>query len=160
VPLVAQPGNKTLAEKKRKNVEVPPKVARVLKLLDKEEGSEAGEPTEALLKPVSEVCASAEESIEVIEAPSIKKRKLKKVAEPKVTMVESIALVVEPMNVAGFLAARRKKIAPPSVQCLAEVMAFIANEPVLAAPVNMAKPVEKEPLRALEGPIPSMLDTL
>jgi hypothetical protein len=38
-----------------------------------------------------------------------------------------------------------------------EVAAFLANEPVLAVPVNVVGQVE-EPLRASEGSIPSMLD--
>jgi hypothetical protein len=90
--------------------------------------------------------------------PLLKKRKLKKVREPKVSMVEPTAPVVEAANMAGFLAARWKKAALPSVPRLAEVEAFIANELVLAIPVNAAKPIKKEPLRAPEGPIPSLLD--
>jgi hypothetical protein len=96
--------------------------------------------------------------VEVIEAPPVKKRKLTKAAEPKVPTVKPAAPVVEAVDVAGFLASQRKKVVLPSVPRLAEVEAFIANEPVPAIPVAVAKPVEEEPLRAPEGPIPSLLN--
>jgi hypothetical protein len=154
-PIVPPVKKSPVVEKK---VEKPSKEARVLKLLDEKEGSEAGEPVKAPLKPVLEVHASAEESVEVIEVPPLKKRKLTKVAESEVPIIEPAAPVVEAVNVAGFLATRRKKVAPPSVPCLEEVKAFIANEPVLAVPVNAARPVKEEPLQAPEGSIPSILD--
>jgi hypothetical protein len=40
---------------------------------------------------------------------------------------------------------------------MADVEAFLANKPVLVVLVNVVKSVE-EPLRALDGPIPSMLN--
>jgi hypothetical protein len=62
-------------------------------------------------------------------------------------------LVVEAVDVARFLAFRRKKVVLPSVPPLAEVEKFIANEPILAVPVAVAQMVEEEPLRAPEGSI-------
>jgi hypothetical protein len=90
-----------------KKVEKPPRVARVLKLLDEEEGSKAGGPVEALSKPIPQVCAPIEESVEVIEA-LVNKRKLTKVAESEVPIVEPTASVAKAVNVVGFLVARRK----------------------------------------------------
>jgi hypothetical protein len=154
-PVVPSAKKSPIVEKK---AEKPSRVARVLKLLNDEEGSEAGGPAEALLKPIPQVCAPTEESVEVIKAPPVKKRKLTKVVEPKIPIVEPAAPGVEAVNVAGFLAAWRKKFAPSSVMRLAEVEAFIANEPVLAVPLNTTKLVEEEPLQAPEGSIPSLLD--
>jgi hypothetical protein len=60
--------------------------------------------------------------VEVIEAPLMKKRKLKRAAEPTAPMVEPAAPVIElatpavkATNVAGFLATRRKQTPSPSV---------------------------------------------
>jgi hypothetical protein len=93
-----------------------------------------------------------------------KKRKLRKMADPTVPTTEPAAPVIEPStlavkatNVAGFLAARRKQAPLPSMSRVKDVEAFLANEPILSIPVNMVGLVE-EPLRAPEGPIPSMLD--
>jgi hypothetical protein len=72
----------------------------------------------------------------------------------KVPVVGTTVPVVEVVDVAGFLASRRKKVVLPSVPPLAEVEKFIANEPVLAVPVVVAQMVEEEPLRAPEGSIP------
>jgi hypothetical protein len=74
-----------------KKVEKPSKVARVLKLLDEEEGSEAGEPAKALPKPVLEVHAHRRGVGQSYRGPPLKKRKLKKVAEPEVPIVEPAA---------------------------------------------------------------------
>jgi hypothetical protein len=114
-----------------KKVEKPSKVARALKLLDEEEGPEAVEPAKAPPKQVP---------------PPLKKRKLKKATESEVPMVEPATPVVEAVNMASFLAVRRKKVALPSVPHMAKVEAFIATEPVLAVLVNAAKPIEEEPL--------------
>jgi hypothetical protein len=102
----------------------------------------------------------------VIEALLVKKRKLKRVAEPTPPVVEVAVPVnelasptVEPTspivkttNVAGFLVARKKQALPPSTPRVKDVAAFLANEPVLVVPVNVVGLAE-EPLRALEGPI-------
>jgi hypothetical protein len=87
----------------------------------------------------------------VIEAPLVKKRKLKKVVEPLAPVAESAASVIETaapavkiVNVADFLAARRKQAPPPSVLRMADVEAFLANEPVMAVPVNVLEPSTEE----------------
>jgi hypothetical protein len=108
----------------------------------------------------------------VIEAPLVKKRKLKKVVEPTSLVVNPIALVVEPaapvvelaaqgvkaVNVAGFLAARRRTTPLPSMPRMADVEAFLANEPILVVPVKVIELVAEKPLHAPMGPIPSMLN--
>jgi hypothetical protein len=134
---------------------------------------EAEKPTEATSRPTTQVLAPTEESdVEVIEAPLAKKRKLKKVAEPvapiieqATPVVEQAALMVEPtalgvkvVNVAGFLAAQRKQMPSPSVPRMADVEAFLANEPVLAVLMNGVELIVEEPLQAPEGPIPSILN--
>jgi hypothetical protein len=92
--------------------------------------------------------APTEESdVEVIEAPLVKKRKLKKVAKPA-------APVVEAVNVAGFLATRRKQAPQPLVAPLAGVEAFLANKPVEVSPVNAVELVLVEPLKVIGGLIP------
>jgi hypothetical protein len=105
-----------------------------------------------------------ESNVQVIEAPLAKKRKLRKGAEPTVPATKPAALVIEPSaptvkatGVADFLAARRHQAPPPSVPRVKDVAAFLANEPVLAIPVNMVGLVEK-PLQAPKGLTPSMLD--
>jgi hypothetical protein len=46
------------------------------------------------------------------------------------------------------------KVVPHSVPPLVEVEKFMANEPVLAVPVAVAKVADEEPLRVPEGSIP------
>ena len=46
---------------------------------------------------------------------------------------------------------------PPSVPRMDAVEAFLANEPVEAILVTVARLVVEEPIRALDGPIPSSL---
>jgi hypothetical protein len=122
-------------------VEAPPKVARVLKLVDEEEDLEAKQPLEASPRLVSKVSAPIEElKVEVIEAPLVRKRKLTK-------MAGAVTPEVEAVNVASFLAARRKQIPSPSVPLVANVEAFLANEPVKAVPVNGVELTLKEPLQ-------------
>jgi hypothetical protein len=131
-------------------------VARALKLADKEE-LEIKKPAEAVPEPTPLVVVPTEESdVQVIEAPLVKKRRLKKGAEPTIPATKPAAPVVEPFvpavkttGVAGFLAARRHQAPPPSVLKVEDVAAFLANEPVLAIPVNVIGQVE-EPLRAPE----------
>jgi hypothetical protein len=41
---------------------------------------------------------------------------------------------------------------------MVDVEAFLANELVEAIPVNAVEPVLEEPLQALRGPIPSILN--
>jgi hypothetical protein len=96
---------------KKKSLELPSRVARALKLVD-EEDLDVEQHAEAALRPVPQV---EESEVEVIEAPLVRKRKLKKVEEPAVPVIEPAALVVEPaasvveaVNVANFLATRRK----------------------------------------------------
>jgi hypothetical protein len=49
---------------------------------------------------------------------------------------------------------------PPSVPPLVEVEKFMANEPVLAVPVAVAKVADEEPLRVPEGSIPVLSQPL
>jgi hypothetical protein len=87
---------------KKKSVDTPLRVARVLKLVDEEEDLEAQQPLEAAPGPISIAPTIGEElDVEVIEAPLMKKRKL-------VKGVEVSTLDVKAMNVANFLAAQRK----------------------------------------------------
>jgi hypothetical protein len=166
--------------------EAHPKVVRALKLADEE--SETEEPVEAAPSPTPRTEAPAdtqgvkepyegapketapdrvpveESDVEVIEAPLIKRRKLKRASEPTplkvepaVPVAENVAPAANVAKVAGFLAARRNQAPPPSVPRVEEVAAFLANEPILAVPVNVAGLVD-EPLMAPEGPIPSVLN--
>jgi hypothetical protein len=152
----------------KKLVEFPSRVARAFKLVDEEEDLEIEQPAEAILGPTPQVSTPAEESeVEVIEVPFVKKRKLKKVVEPAAPVVEPVApvvklvaVVVEAMNVASFLVARRKQIPPPSVPCMADVEAFLANEPVEAVLVNVAELNLEELIQVLGGRIPSILNHL
>jgi hypothetical protein len=132
-----------------KKPEEAPKVARALKLLDEEESPEAGGPAKDLPGPVPRTHSATDESVEVVEAPLAKKRKLTRAAgiNPKVD---------EAAGVAGFLASRRLNAAPLSIPPLGEVEKFIANEPVLAVPMAVARMAEEEPLRVPEGSIPML----
>jgi hypothetical protein len=156
-----------------KKVEVPSRVARVLKLADEEDELEAKTSVKAVAEPTTLVSVPAEESdVQVIEAPLVKKRKLKKVAKPDIRATKPAALVIEPaakvietaapaakaVNIAFFLVARRKQAPHPSMLRMADVEAFLANEPVLVELVNVVEPVVEGPLRAPEGHIPSVLN--
>jgi hypothetical protein len=145
-----------LVEKPKK----PPKVARALKLLDEEESPEAGGPTKDLPGSARKTHSATEESVEVVEAPLVKKRRLTKVAGTDVTAAGTGPQVDEAVDVAGFLASRRKKAVPLSILPLEEVEKFIANEHVLAVPVAVAKVAEEEPLRVPEGSIPVLSQPL
>jgi hypothetical protein len=136
-----------------KKPEKPPKVARALKLLDEEESPEAGGPAKDLPGPAPKTHSATNESVEVVEAPLAKKRKLTRAAGtgPQVD---------EAAGVAGFLASRRMNAAPLSIPPLGEVEKFIANEPVLAVPVAVARVAEEEPLRVPEGSIPVLSQPL
>jgi hypothetical protein len=68
--------------------------------------------------------------------------------------------VDEAVDVAKFLASWRKKVVLPPVLPLVEVEKFIANEPVLAVPVVVAKVADEEPLRVPEGSIPILSQPL
>jgi hypothetical protein len=163
-PRAPTPPAKKSHQVEKKNIGVSPKVVRALRLADKEE-SDVEKTVEATPEqtPLSKVPVD-ESDVQVIEAPLVKKRKLKRVDKPTVQVVEPTALVVEvavpnvkATNVTGFLAARRSQAPPPSVPRVEDVAVFLANEPVLAVPVNVAGLVE-EPLQAPEGPIPSVLN--
>jgi hypothetical protein len=151
---IAAPPKKPQMEKAEK----PPKVARVLKLQDEEESPEAGGPVEVRPEPAPRTHDTVEESVEVLEAPAVKKRKLSKAVELEVPTAEPTTSVIRAEDVAEFLASRRMKVELPSVPRLAEVVAFIANEPVPAVPVTVAKLDGDEHLRAPEGPTPSLLN--
>jgi hypothetical protein len=154
---IAPPVKKdSLREKAKK----PSKVARVLKLLDEKESPEAGGAVKDQPQPTPQIQVAVEESVEVIEAPLAKKRKLTKVAGTKVPVVGTTTPIVEAVDVVGFLASRRKKVVLPSVPPLAEVEKFIANEPVLAVPVAVAQMVEEGPLRVPKGSIPILSQPL
>jgi hypothetical protein len=168
LPINPPPKGGLLVEKPEK----PPKVARALKLLDEEESPEAGGPAKHL--PGSDLPGSArkahsatEESAEVVEAPLAKKRKLTKAAGTGAPAAETGApaagtgpRIDEATGVAGFLASRRMNAAPLSIPPLGEVEKFIANEPVLAVPVAVARVAEEEPLRVPEGSIPVLSQPL
>ena len=83
----------------------------------------------------------------------MRKRTLRKAAEATTPDVEPVAT----MNVANFLAARRKQIPPLTVLPMADVEVFLANEPMEAIPVKVVKPIVEEPIQAPGGPIPSIL---
>jgi hypothetical protein len=134
--------------------EKPPRVARALKLLDEEESPEVGGLAKDLPGSAQKTHSAAEESVEVVEAPLVKRRKLTKAAGEDVPAAGCAPLVDEVADVAGFLASRRKKVVAPSVPPLVEVEKFMANEPILAVPVAVAKATDEEPLRVLEGSIP------
>jgi hypothetical protein len=123
--------------------EAHPKVARALKLADEEESEvekpiegtpeqtprteaptkEQGvkEPHKGTSKKIAQDKVPAEESdVQVVEAPLIKRKKLKRASEPITLEVvpaaptgEIVALAVKVVNVAGFLAARRSQASPP-----------------------------------------------
>jgi hypothetical protein len=145
-----------LAEKPDK----PPKVARELKLLDEEESPEAGGPTEDLPGSAHKTHPATDESVEVVEAPLVKKRKLTRAEGAGAPAAGTGPQVDEAVGVAGFLASRRKNAAPLSIPPLVEVEKFIANEPVLAVPVAVARVVEEEPFRVPEGSIPALSQPL
>jgi hypothetical protein len=138
----------------------PPKAARVLKLQDEEESPEAGGPAKNLLDPTRRTHSAAEESVKVVEAPLVKKRRLTKAAGKDVPAAGSGPKVDEVAGVARFLASRRKKAVLPSIPPMVEVEKFIANEPVLAVPVAVAKVADEKPLRVLEGSIPALSQPL
>jgi hypothetical protein len=145
-----------LAEKPEK----PPKAARVLKLLDEEGSPEAGGPVQDLLDPARRTHSAAEESVEVVEAPLVKKRRLTKAAGTDIPAAGSGPQVDEMAGVAGFLASRRKKATLPSIPLVVEVEKFIANKPVLTVPMAVAKVANEEPLRVPEGSIPALSQPL
>ena len=132
---------------------MPPRVARVLKLVDDEDDLEAREPAKVVSVPVQKAPTPEEESkVEVIEASLARKRILKKAADVVIPKAAPVAVV----NMANFLANRRKQIPPPFVPSLAAVEAFMANEPTEAVPVNIVEPVVEESIQAPAGPIPSI----
>jgi hypothetical protein len=142
------PAKKGLLEEKP---EKPPKVSRVLKLLDEEESSEEGGPAKDLPGSARKTHSLAEESVEVVEVPLVKKRKLTKAAGMDVPAAGTGSPVDEVADIVRFLASRRKKAVPPLVSPLVEVEKFITNKPVLAVPVAVAKVAEEEPLRVPGG---------
>ena len=141
-------------KREKKPIEVLTRVARVLKLVDEEDDLEAGKPVEVALVPVPKALTLGEESeVEVIEALLARKRTLKKVADAAAPEVVPTVAV----NMVNFIANRKKQAPPPSVPPIANVEAFLANEPVEAIPVNVAEPVVEEPIQAPSGLIPSVL---
>jgi hypothetical protein len=60
--------------------EKPLKVARALKLLDEEENPKAGGPTKDVPGSARKTHSATDESVEVVEAPLVKKRKLTRAA--------------------------------------------------------------------------------
>ena len=89
----------------------------------------------------------------MIEALLTRKRTLKKVADTAAPgAVPAVAV-----NMANFLANRRRQVPPPSVPRMDVVEAFLANEPIEAILVTVAGPAVEEPIQAPDGPIPSAL---
>jgi hypothetical protein len=87
----------------------------------------------------------------VTEAPPVKKRKLKRgaeptalVVEPATPLIETATPVVKTTNVPGFLASKESS-AFPLCTTSGGSMVFLVNEPVLAVLVNIVGLVE-EPL--------------
>jgi hypothetical protein len=82
---------------KKKPIEVPPRVARALKLVHEEEDLEVEQPAEATPRPNLQVLAPTKElEVGVIKAPLVKKRKLKKVDKPIAPAIKPAALMIEP----------------------------------------------------------------
>jgi hypothetical protein len=129
--------------------EKPPRVARALKLLDEEESPETAGPAKDLPGSARKTHSATEESVEVVEAPLAKKRKLTRAAGDGAPAAGAGTgpQIDEATGVAGFLASRRVNAAPLSIPPLGEVEKFIANEPVLAVPVAVARVAEEEPIR-------------
>ena len=129
-------------------------MARVLKLVDKENDVEAGQPVEATSVLVPKAPTPREESeVEVIEASLTRKRTLKKVANAAIPRVVPAIAV----NMANFLSNRRRQVPPPSVPRMDAVEAFLSNEPIEAIPVTVAWPALEEPIQTPDGLIPSAL---
>jgi hypothetical protein len=141
-------------KREKKPTEAPPRVARVLKLVDDKDDLEVGEPAEVISVPVQKAPTLEEESkVKVIKAHLARKRILKKATD---VAIPEAALAVA-VNMANFLANRRKQIPPPSGASMAAIEAFLANEPVKAVPVNVVEPVAEEPIQAPTSPIPSIM---
>ena len=83
-PPVIQP----VKREKKRSFKGPPRVARVLKLVDEEEDLEAGQPTEATSVPVS--IPIGDSKVEVVEVPLLRKKTLKKVADAPLPEVEPV----------------------------------------------------------------------
>ena len=148
-PIVPQP-----VQVVKNLTKAPPRVARVLKLVDDEDDVEAGQPAEATSVLIPKAPTPREESkVEVIEAPLMRKRTLKKAVDAATLGAVPVAEV----NMANFLANRRRQVPHPSVPRMDVVEAFLANEPVEAILVTVARQVVKEPIQAPDGPIPSAL---
>ena len=145
-PLIQSPKKSPIPKKKM--VEAPSRVARLLKLVDEEEDSEVPQPLNTILGPVPTTPTPSEESnVEVIEAPLAKKRKLTK-------GVAAVAPEVESNRMASFLAIRRKQESKPDVPDVTKVEAFLANKLVEVSPVNTVGPILEEPLQVIGDPIP------
>jgi hypothetical protein len=69
--------------------EKPPRVARALQLLDEEGSPEAGGPAKDLPGSARKTYSAAEESVEAVEAPLVKRRKLTKAAGEDVPVAGS-----------------------------------------------------------------------
>ena len=131
-------------------VEAPPRIARLLKLVDEEEDTEVPQPLKTVPGPVPTAPTPREESdVEVIEASLVKKRKL-------IKGVAAVAPEAKLNRMANFLAARRKQPLKPDVPNVAKVEAFLANKPIEVSPVNVAGPVLEEPLQVIWDPIPEL----
>ena len=89
----------------------------------------------------------------MIEAPLMRKRTLKKAVDATAPRAVPAAAV----NMANFLANRRRHVPPPSVPRMDAVEAFLANEPVEAILVTVTGPALKEPIQVPDSPIPSAL---
>ena len=89
----------------KNSTEVPPRVAIVLKLVDEEDDVKAGKLAKATSVPVAEAPTPREESeVEVIEAPLMRKRTLKKVVDAAAPG----AVPAAPVTMANFLANWRR----------------------------------------------------
>ena len=90
--------------REKKSIEVPPRVARVLKLVDEEDDLKAGKLAKVASVPTYKAPTLRDESeVEVIEAPLVRKRTLKKTAD-----VAAKAVFIVAVTMANFIANRRK----------------------------------------------------
>ena len=104
-PAPSAPAVTQFVQWEKKQTEAPPRVAKVLNLVDEEDDVEAGKPAEVTSVPVPKVPTQREESkVKVIEAHLMRKRTLKKAVDAAAPRVVPAAAV----TMANFLANWRR----------------------------------------------------